>query len=76
MPYILHRTLPDGTARRHETPFTSMRGLIFAAAYVLIDNAMVKPADARRFALELSRHPLNADVLHEGSGYRFRIEEI
>jgi hypothetical protein len=72
--YVLVRTLPDGTERSAGSPLPTVRAAAVAASYVLYDNARVPKAEAQRFAAQLAALPLGETAVHDGSGYRFRIE--
>lgn len=72
--YQLTRILPDDTVHPH-TPVASIREAIFEAGALLVD-ADVEPRLARRFALHLSRQPLGKEIRHEGTRWRFRIDQV
>lgn len=72
--YLLTRTLPDGTEKTNQTPLSTLREVEFAATYCLMDNARVPRGRARIFAANLTMAPLGETVLHESSGYAFRVD--
>lgn len=71
--YVLTWTLPSGEEKRH-APVRTLREVEFAAAYVLMDNSRVPRGEARTFADRLIGQPLGTEVLHETSGYAFRVD--
>ncbi|MFF4478736.1 hypothetical protein ACFY1A_17210 [Streptomyces sp. NPDC001520] len=71
--YVLIRVTPTGEVKAH-SPQRLLVSAANSAAHVLADNTSTSKADAQRFAARLSRHPLEEDLTHEPTGYRFRIE--
>lgn len=74
MRYVLKRTLPDGTVKRH-SPQDTIRAACVSAGQVLYDNGLSWKADAQRFGAQLNRAPYE-ELTHEASGYRFVIETV
>ncbi|MEV7250271.1 hypothetical protein [Streptomyces cyaneofuscatus] len=71
--YVLVRVTPEGVVKQH-SPQPRIVDVANSAAHVLSDNTATSKADAQRFAVRLSRHPLEEDLTHVPTGYRFRIE--
>lgn len=73
--YVLVRTLPDGTEKRH-SPQDTVRAAAQSSGHVLCDNTGLTKAEAQRFSLRLNRTPCGETLAHPGSGYSFRIETV
>lgn len=72
--YVLRRTLPDGTVKRH-SPQDTVRSATMGAARVLFDNGLSGKSDAQRFGARLNRAPYE-ELVHKASGYRFVVETV
>lgn len=72
--YKLVRIVPPLGLRKEQGPFTSVRMACGAALYVLTDNTPTSRADANAFAGKLHAAELGTEIVHEPTGYRFRIE--